>query len=171
MGSENPQEMFTAGLVACHVGGSWLINAYNQNVKDFEWGAVRMPKRKINSSVVGGKFIATFEGSEAGNKQAALDLIAAFSDKDHNARYCKDTFNLSARSDASISFSARSADFAVFSAELASTPAYTANDWKSPGLAKVSSYIKEQIVNGLMGKATMAEVAANIQNQGNSFLK
>jgi alpha-1,4-digalacturonate transport system substrate-binding protein len=114
MGSENPQELFQSGLVACHVGGSWLINAYVKNIKDFEWTVVQMPKRKINSSVPGGKFIGTFKSSP--NKKEALDLIAAFSDKAHNEAYSRDTFNLSARKDAMISYPARSAEFAVFTA-------------------------------------------------------
>ena len=169
MGSENPQELFQAGLVACHVGGSWLINAYNQNVKDFEWGAVRMPKRKINSSVPGGKFVGTFKTSS--NKKEALDLIAAFSDKAHNEQYCRDTFNLSARKDADITYAARSKDFAVFTAELNLTPAYTAADWKSAAIAKLNSYAREQIVNGLMGTQTMEQTAANIQAKGNAYLQ
>ena len=32
LGSENPTELFQAGLVACHIGGSWNINTYNTNV-------------------------------------------------------------------------------------------------------------------------------------------
>jgi len=167
MGSENPQELFSAGLVACHVGGSWLINAYNTTIKDFEWAAVRMPKRKINSSVPGGKFVGTFKTSA--HKKEALDLIAAFSDKSHNEQYCKDTFNLSARSDAAITYSARNADFAVFAADLSATPAYTAEDWKSPDLNKIYSYIREQVVEGLLGKQTMAQTAINIQTKGNTY--
>ena len=167
MGSENPQELFQSGLVACHVGGSWLINAYNKNIKDFEWAAVRMPKRKINSSVPGGKFIGTFKGSP--HKREALDLIAVFSDKAHNEQYCKDTFNLSARKDANIKYAARSNDFAVFTAELNVTPPYTADDWKSDAVAKVNSYAREQIVEGLLGKQTMEQTAANIQAKGNSY--
>ncbi len=169
MGSENPQEMFSAGLAACHVGGSWLINAYNSTIKDFEWGAVRMPKRKINSSVPGGKFIGTF--TSAANKAAALDVIATFSDLQHNSQYCRDTFNLSARKDAKIAYSARGGDFTIFATDLAATPAFTANDWKSPGLNKIYSYIREQIVEGLLNKQTMEQTMQNIQNQGNSFLK
>lgn len=169
MGSENPQEIFASGLAACHIGGSWLINAYNTSIKDFEWGAVRMPKRKINSSVPGGKFIATFKQSP--NKAAALDVIATFSDIEHNKLYCRDTFNLSARKDASISYAARTADFAVFGADLAVTPAYVANDWKSPALNKINSYVREQIVEGLLGKQSMEQSAKNIQEKGLSFLK
>ncbi len=167
MGSENPQELFQAGLVASHVGGSWLINAYSQSVKDFEWAAVRMPKRKIYSSVPGGKFIGTFKDSP--HKEAALDLIAAFSDKAHNEAYCRDTYNLSARKDAKIAYASRSKDFAVFTADLDATPAYTADDWKSPILAKLNSYIREQIVDGLLGQQTMATTAANVQAKGNSY--
>lgn len=169
MGSENPQELFQSGLVACHVGGSWLINAYNKNIKDFEWGTVRMPGRKINSSVPGGKFIGTFKNSP--NKKEALDLIAAFSDKAHNEQYCRDTFNLSARKDANITYAARSKDFAVFTEDLTLTPAYTADDWKSDVVAKLNPYAREQIVEGLLGKQTMEQTAANIQTKGNSYFK
>ena len=169
MGSENPQEMFAAGLVACHIGGSWLINAYNNTVKNFDWGAVRMPKRKIRSSVPGGKWIATFKDSR--HKQAALDLIAAFSDKKHNEAYCRDTFNLSARQDADIVYPSHTADFKVFSSDLSVTPAYTAEDWKSPGLNKIYSYMREQIVEGLLGHQTMAQTAANIDARGDEFLR
>ena len=167
MGSENPQELFQSGLVACHVGGSWLLNAYNTNIKDFEWGAVRMPSRKLSSSVPGGKFIGTFKTSP--NKKEALDLIAAFSDKAHNEQYCRDTFNLSARKDAAITYAARSKDFAVFTADLNLTPAYTALDWKSTVVAKLNPYIREQIVEGLLGKQTMAQSAANIQAKGATY--
>jgi alpha-1,4-digalacturonate transport system substrate-binding protein len=169
MGSENPQELFQSGLVACHVGGSWLINAYVKNVRDFDWTVVRMPKRKINSSVPGGKFVGTFKSSP--NKKEALDLIAAFSDKAHNEMYCRDTFNLSARKDAKISYSTRSAEFAVFTDELNRTPVYTALDWKRDEVAKLNPYAREQIVAGLLGIQTMAQTAANIQAKGDSYFK
>jgi alpha-1,4-digalacturonate transport system substrate-binding protein len=167
MGSENPQELFQSGLVACHVGGSWLINAYQKNIKDFEWAAVRMPKRKINSSVPGGKFVGVFKNSP--NKKEALDLIAVFSDKEHNEQYCRDTFNLSARKDANITYATRSKDFSVFTEELKLTPAYTADDWKSSVVAKLNPYAREQIIEGLLGKQTMEQTAANIQAKGNSY--
>lgn len=44
LGSENPAELFQAGVVACHIGGSWNVNTYRKNVSGFEWGAVQMPK-------------------------------------------------------------------------------------------------------------------------------
>jgi alpha-1,4-digalacturonate transport system substrate-binding protein len=167
MGSEKPQELFKAGVVACHIGGSWWLNAYAKDIKDFEWTAVRMPKRKIRSSVPGGKFLGSFKGSE--NEDLALKVIQAFTDPERNANYCKGTFNLPPRSDVTIEYPVRSEDFAVMADDLSVTPAYTASDWKSAEVNKIYSYIREQIVEGLLGNQTMEEAAQNIQDKGNSF--
>ena len=169
MGSENPQELFQAGLVASHIGGSWVINAYATEVTDFEWAAVPMPRRQIRSSVAGGKFIASFQGAE--NEEAALDLMLHFSDAKHNAMYCRDTYNLSARTDVNIQYASRSADFNAMASDLAVTPAITAEDWKSPELNKIYSYIREQIVEGLLGNISMEEAARNINDRGNTFFE
>ena len=167
MGSENPQELFQAGLTASHIGGSWVINRYASDITTFAWAAVRMPQRRIRSSVAGGKFIASFQG--AANEAAAIDLMLHFSEREQNARYCRDTFNLTARTDVTIDYPRRSDDFARMAADLAVTPAITAEDWKSPELNQVYSYIREQIVEGLLGNITMEEVAQNIHDRGNSF--
>jgi len=76
---------------------------------------------------------------------------------------------LSARKDANIAYATRSKDFSVFTEELKLTPAYTADDWKSSVVAKLNPYAREQIIEGLLGKQTMEQTAANIQAKGNSY--
>ena len=169
MGSENPAELFQAGLVACHIGGSWNINTYKQNVKDFQWGAVRMPKGAINSSVPGGKFIATFKGGK--NEAEALRLITAFADKEHTAAYVRDTFNLSSRTDTIVAYPSNSADFAIFLDELKITPSFTADEWKNVELNKVSTFIREQIVQVLMSNLTPEQAAKAVQEKGSTYFK
>lgn len=169
MGSENPAELFQAGLVACHIGGSWNINTYKQNVKDFQWGAVRMPKGAINSSVPGGKFIATFKGGK--NEEEALRLISAFADKEHTAAYVRDTFNLSSRVDTTVNYPSNGADFAIFLEELKVTPPFTADEWKNVELNKVSAFIREQIVQVLLGNLTPEQAAKAVQEKGATYFK
>ena len=169
MGSESPQELFKAGILACHIGGSWWINAYAKDIKDFEWAAVKMPKRKIRSSVPGGKFLAGFPGSE--NEDVALKVIEAFAAPERNAAYCKGTFNIAPRSDVTVDYPSRGDDFVRMADDLSVTPAYTAVDWKSPEVNKIYSFIREQIVEGLLGNQSMEEAAQNIQDKGNSFFK
>jgi alpha-1,4-digalacturonate transport system substrate-binding protein len=169
MGSEQPQELFQAGIVACHIGGSWWINNYAKAIKDFEWTAVNMPKRKIRSSVPGGKFLGTFKDSE--QQAVALKVIQAFAAAERNAGYCKGTFNIAPRNDVTVAYPTRSEDFAIMADDLKVTPGYTAVDWKSPEVNKIYSYIREQIVEGLLGNQTMQETAQNIHDKGNGFFK
>lgn len=169
LGSENPAELFQAGLVAGHIGGSWNINTYNKNVKDFEWKAVRMPKGLINSSVPGGKFVASFKGSK--NQAEAFKFMAAFADKTHNEIYSRDTFNIPSRNDAVVTYPSNSADFKVFLEELKVTPAFTADEWKNTNLSKVTTYIREQIVEVLLGNITAEQAAANVDTKGAPYFK
>ncbi len=167
LGSENPAELFQAGLVATHIGGSWNINAYNKNVKNFAWGAVQMPKGAIRSSVPGGKFIASFKGVK--NEKEALRLITSFANKEHTEKYVLGTFNLSSRTDTQVNYPSNSDDFAVFLDELKATPAFTANEWKNTSLNKVSAYIREQIVEVLLGNVSPEQAAKNVDEKGKSY--
>ncbi|HCS37098.1 MAG TPA: sugar ABC transporter substrate-binding protein [Sphaerochaeta sp.] len=167
LGSENPAELFQAGIVASHIGGSWNINTYNQNVKDFEWIVVHNPKGAIVSSVPGGKFIASFKDSK--NKEEAQRLMAVFSDKTHNEQYCRDTFNLSARVDSEVQYPSNSEDFARFQIDLTKTPAFTANEWKHPVVNKVSTYIREQVVEVLIGNISAQEAVKRVDERAATF--
>lgn len=167
LGSENPAELFQAGIVASHIGGSWNISQYNTNIKNFEWGAVALPKGTINSSVPGGKYVATFKASP--NKDEAVKLMQVFADKAHTEKYVHDTFNISSRLDTEITYPSNSQDFDVFAADLALTPAYTADEWKHPDLGKVTTYIREQIVLVLMGQTTAEQAVRNVDSRGATF--
>ena len=169
LGSENPAELFQAGVVACHIGGSWNINVYAKNIKDFEWMVVVPPKGEIVSSVPGGKFVASFKGSK--NKEEAQKLMAWFSEDGPNAKYCCDTFNLSSRIDSSVEYPSNTSDFAAFSEALKATPVYVANEWKNPVLSQISPVIKEQIVLALMGDISPADAAAAIDQKGAEMMK
>lgn len=159
MGSENPAELFQAGLVAGHIGGSWNINTY-ANITDFEWAAVNCPTGTIRSSVPGGKFIASFK--DAAHKEEAAALMAAFSDAEHNAKYCLGTFNLTSRVDVEIEYPTATESFKVFAEDLAVTPTYTAEEQNTPIVGKMGSNIKEQVVQMLLGAQTVEECCAEI---------
>lgn len=167
MGSENPAELFQAGIVACHIGGSWNVNTYAKNITSFEWGAVQMPSGTMRSSVPGGKLIASFKG--CAHPQEAVDFMVAFADKEHSGKYDKETLNLSARTDSSIEYASNAADFTIFTEELLVTPAYTANEWKNPNLSKVTGYAKEQIVQYLLGNIDVETCVKNVDAKGAEY--
>ncbi len=163
MGSEKANELFQAGIAAAHIGGSWNINGYSQDITDFEWMAVRNPKGAIQSSVPGGKFIASFQLSP--NKEEAQKLMAWFSDAEHNAMYCAGTFNLTSRVDAEVEYTANKENFDTFAEDLMVTPAFAALEWNSPLVGKASVIIREQVVQMLLGQLTPEEAVAEIDAQ------
>jgi alpha-1,4-digalacturonate transport system substrate-binding protein len=169
LGSENAGELFQAGLVACHIGGSWNILSNNSTVKDFEWGAVRNPIGTTRSSVPGGKFIASFIGTE--HPAEAVDFIKTFSDKKHLSEYVQGTFNMTSRVDAAVEYPSNTQDFAVFAEDLAVTPAYTAAEFKHPAVMSIQPYAREQIVEVLQGHITAEEAAANIDKEGARYFE
>ncbi|MDR1636815.1 MAG: sugar ABC transporter substrate-binding protein [Treponema sp.] len=169
LGSENPAELFQAGVVACHIGGSWNINTYNQNVKNFEWGAVMTPRGTIVSSVPGGKFIASFKG--AAHPAEAIALMKAFSDKEHTSRYVRDTFNISSRVDTAVNYPSNAQDFKVFGDLLKVTPAFTANEMKNPELNTIAIFIRDQVVEVLLGNSSPETAARNVDEKGAPLFK
>jgi alpha-1,4-digalacturonate transport system substrate-binding protein len=167
LGSENAGELFQAGIVACHIGGSWNILSNKQNIKDFEWGAVRNPIGKVRFSVPGEKFIASFKG--AAHPKEAADLIKTFPDKEHLSRYVRDTFNMTSRIDAILEHPFNSKDFDVFAKDLSDTSPITAAEFKHPSVMNIQSYAREQIVEVLQGHITAEQAAANIDKEGAKY--
>lgn len=169
LGSENPKELFQAGLVACHIGGSFNLQAYDKVIKDFDWCVVPMPKQEIRSSVLGGKFMATFKDSK--NKDEAAKLLLYLADQKQTEDYCKGIMSLSSRKDSNIVYPTRNEDYQIFVNELAATPGFTSDEWKNLDLNKVFPYVLDQVVQVLMGNLTPEQAAANVDQKGSVYFK
>lgn len=69
LSGEDANNLFRSGQVAVHISGTWMIQNYNENIKDFEWGVTYMPKGTTRSSVPGGKNITAFKGTGCERKR------------------------------------------------------------------------------------------------------
>ncbi|NLK04828.1 MAG: sugar ABC transporter substrate-binding protein, partial [Spirochaetales bacterium] len=47
----------------------------------------------------------------------------------------------------------------------------TANEWKNTNLSKVTTYIREQIVEVLLGNITAEQAVANVDSRGATYFK
>jgi alpha-1,4-digalacturonate transport system substrate-binding protein len=98
-----------------------------------------------------------------------MDLMAAFSTKESNEKYCADTFNLSSRIDTDVPYASNKEDFEVFAEDLKVTPAFTAIEWKNDAVNKVYSYIREQIVQVLLGNISAEKATLNINKEAEKY--
>lgn len=157
LGGEDPNNLFRSGQVAVHLSGNWIMTNYRDNIKDFEWGVMYMPKQKNRSSVPGGKLISAFQ--DTGVEQEAVDFISFVTSKEANEQYCKESLFLSPRLDnAKIEYPFGEEFFAIFSDELVNTVPDASFDMGYPGFAgKVNPSQREGMYEVIAGTRTAEE--------------
>lgn len=176
LSGEDPNNLFRSGQVAAHLSGTWMIQNYDENIKDFEWGVTYMPIGTTRSSVPGGKNITAFKGT--GCEQEAVDFILWVTAQEQNERYCKECLFVSPRKDnAAIEYPVRAEEFAIFADELANTVPEVGADFSMPGYAAVGfsdlqRLWPEVLANKLSPEDMAAEVDADTTNfmQENGYL-
>ena len=74
----NAAPLFVGGEVAMHMSGSWMINNYDSNIKDFEWKAVPAPCGPGGCGAMpGGAAVVAFKSSQHPEAAAAfVDYLA-----------------------------------------------------------------------------------------------
>ena len=171
LSGEDPNNLFRSGQVAVHISGTWMMQNYDENIKDFEWGVTYMPIGTTRSSVPGGKAITVFEGT--GVEKEAVDFATWVTAQEQNEKYCKDSLFVSPRVDnANIEYPVRSEEFAVFADELANTVPAAGFDLGMPGYTAVGYTALQSLwPEVLTGALTPEQMAAEIDEQTNEFMK
>ena len=171
LSGEDPNNLFRSGQVAAHLSGTWMLQNYAENIKDFEWGVTYMPVATQRSSVPGGKNITAFKGT--GYEQEAVDFITWVTAQEQNERYCKESLLVSPRKDnADIEYAMCSEEFAIFADELANTGAAPGQDLGRPGYAAIG-YIGLQNYwpEVLAGTMTPEQMAATLDQETTDWMR
>lgn len=171
LSGEDPNNLFRSGEVAVHIAGTWMVQNYDENIQDFEWGVTYMPIGTTRSSVPGGKSITAFKGT--GCEQEAVDFITWVTAQEQNARYCQECLFVSPRVDnANIEYPVRSEEFAVFANELANTTPAASFDLSMPGYTTIAyTALQDLWPEVLAGQLTPEEMAAEIDAQTNEYMQ
>lgn len=171
LSGEDPNNLFRSGQVAAHLSGTWMIQNYDENIKDFEWGVTYMPIGTTRSSVPGGKNITAFKGT--GCEQEAVDFILWVTAQEQNEKYCKECLFVSPRKDnAEIEYPVRAEEFAIFADELANTVPEVGVDFSMPGYAAVGfTDLQNLWPEVLAGKLSPEDMAAEVDADTLEFMK
>ncbi|MEF2277801.1 sugar ABC transporter substrate-binding protein [Deinococcus sp. YIM 134068] len=169
LSGEDPSSLFKSGLSAMYMSGNWNLTQLSQ-VKNFQWGVAPLPKDKIRSTVPGGKFLMGFKDSR--NPAEGAKFIQWLTGKDINIAFSKDNMTLSARKDArGVKYGTFDDEIAIYQSDLSITPSYVGRDWSNPAMAKINTFIRDQIVKVLLGQQTSKQALEAITAEGNKNLK
>ncbi|MFW5873735.1 MAG: extracellular solute-binding protein, partial [Bacillota bacterium] len=150
-----------------HWAGNWMMTNYRDTIENFDWGVTYMPREETRSSVLGGKFLSTFE--EADHKEEAIDFIEFISSQEQNAKFNRESLFLSPRLDNSeLDYEFGAEYFEIFSNELENSPNAASYDWANTEvMGQIENDIKDNIVYVLQDEITPEEAAEEIEELGN----
>lgn len=169
LSGEDPASLFKSGLSAMYMSGNWNLTQMS-TIKNFQWGVAPLPKDKIRSTVPGGKFVMGFKDSK--NPTEGAKFIQWLTSKDINIAFSKDNMTLSARKDAKgVKYGSFDDEIAIYQSDLGITPSYVGKDWSNPAMAKINTFIRDQIVKVLLGQQTSKQALEAITAEGNKYLK
>ena len=167
LGGEDATNLFVSGQAAAHIGGSWKIAAYNNDIKDFEWGVTYLPYEITHGNCTGYKQFMGFQGS--GYEEEAKELLAYLASAEA-ASYYTDSLYISPRLDgANLEYAFGSEEFATLNADAAMATPLSTLDWGYSNFSSayntvIINAVKEYIAGNISVEDCMAEIDGAAEN-------
>lgn len=167
----NAAPLFLSGDVAMHMSGSWMINNYSTNIKDFEWRAVPIPCGVGGCGAMpGGAAIAAFKSSKS--PEAAAKFIDYLAREENAAKFAAATKNITAHQglqqsgvDYGDTSPAVSEALAVFAANAGKAADTTPQAYAFQGYAKngvIYGVVPDYLTQAITGEISLDEALAKI---------
>ena len=170
LSSDDPNNLFRSGQVACHLGGSWLITNYIEQITDFEWGVAYMPYDSHRSSIPGGKYLAAFDGT--GVEEEASLFIEWLSQPEINAEYCRDNYFISpVVGNEVLDYESGAEFFEIFNNELAASTAIPGNEWMFQQFStQIQNDMRDSLAEVIAGSKTVDEYVEEMTEKSEAAL-
>jgi alpha-1,4-digalacturonate transport system substrate-binding protein len=168
LSGEDATSLFKSGLTGMFMATNGHIPLL-QPINNFKWGVLPMPMDKIRSTNPGGTFLMGFK--EAKNPAEGAKFIKWLTSKEIAAQYAKDFTAMSPRRDLQdLKYGAFDDEYAIFRNDLKVSPSATGQDGANPAMAKINTFVREQIVKMLLDQQTPKQTLEAINAEGTKFL-
>jgi alpha-1,4-digalacturonate transport system substrate-binding protein len=168
LAGEDATSIFRSGLAGMFMATNGHIPLI-QSISNFKWGVLPMPMDRIRSTNPGGTFIMGFRDGK--NATEGAKFIKWFTSKDVAAQYAREFVAMSPRRDLQdLKYGAFDDEYVIFRNDLKISPSVTGRDGANPAMAKINTYVREQIVKMLLDQQTPKQALEAIAAEGNKFL-
>ncbi|SFQ28836.1 ABC transporter substrate-binding protein [Salibacterium halotolerans] len=138
----NAASLFKSGRVAAYMSGNWQLQDFSENITNFEWASVYMPKEDTRATNLGGNYIVAFDGT--GNEKATNNFISWLYKKENHEQMSRIGGYLPVVENAEVNYQFAQESFEIYQNEIDAS-------------AEVSSYMQTEIV----AKQLIAEESTN----------
>ena len=168
---QNAAPLFLSGKVAMHMSGSWMINNYASNIKDFEWRAVPAPCGPGGCGAMpGGSGLVAFKSTA--NPEAAAGFVAYMAREENAAKYAAGTKSITAHEgllakgvDYGATEPAVSAALSTFSTSIAKAAETAPQGFTFQGYSKnfvIYGIVPDYITKAIVGEISLDDALAAI---------
>ncbi|MFC7455834.1 extracellular solute-binding protein [Brachybacterium sp. GCM10030267] len=121
LSQDDPNAMFKTGQVASYFSGSWQIADFSENIADFEWVCVPMPKQPVQATNYGtSAHIVVFDGT--GQEDEAYAFVEWLYQPENYAELSTISGFLPSIEDIEVAYDSHQDSFDLYNAEIAATP-------------------------------------------------
>ncbi|MFD2706210.1 ABC transporter substrate-binding protein [Salibacterium lacus] len=161
----NAASLFKSGRVAAYMSGNWQLQDFSENVTNFEWASVYMPKEDNRATNLGGNYIAAFDGT--GNEEATNDFISWLYKKENHEQMSQVGGYLPVVENAEVDYQFAQESFEVYQNEIdasAEVSSYMQTEFVAKQLTaeeSVDNVLREEVIGVLNNDKSIEEALNN----------
>ncbi|MFD5752922.1 ABC transporter substrate-binding protein [Streptomyces sp. NPDC127033] len=173
LSGDDANALFKSGRVAAYYSGVWQITDFSQNIKDFEWKSVLMPKQPVRATNLGTNYVVGYDGPAAEKTAEFIDWLYT---PENYRKLCEISGFLPVEDGIDVKYAANKEAFDVYNDEIASSGPISSLQMRTEltdayrGKGSTDDPIKDETVKYLNGdqdvKATVAAIEKKFTEAG-----
>lgn len=167
----DPNALFKSGDVVAYYSGSWQIADFAENITDFEWASVRLPKQPVRATQYGNAASAVvFDGT--GQEEAAVAFLEWMYQPENYRKLAERSGMLPAVEGLEVAYPEHADAFAIYNEEIAASAPIVSKikqmelSYEAAGKAIVGpDPLRDETVKYLNGEQDVDTTIANVSRQ------
>ncbi|CAM3815665.1 ABC transporter substrate-binding protein [Cytobacillus oceanisediminis] len=172
IGSEKADELFKQGQLPMVITFSGLINSFENDIQDFEYGVTYLPKKEVTATKLGGANIVSFKDTK--HPKEAIKLMKYLTSEEKMAEFAAKEGVVPTKTSAqeSVDYGDIAGGMKVIINEINSVPEYAVKDFSIPEYLGYKSILTSEMQSVILGEKSPEEAAESMEEQiNNSVLK
>jgi multiple sugar transport system substrate-binding protein len=168
VGSEKADELFKQGKLPMVITFSGLINTFETDIKDFDYGVTYMPKKDVTATKLGGSNIVAFKNTK--HQKEAVKLMKYLTSTDVMADFAakQGVIPTTKSAQEKVDYGPISEGMKVITTEVNSVPDFAVKDFSIPEYLGYKSVLTSELQTVILGEKSPEKAAKDIESQINT---
>ncbi|MDZ5471463.1 sugar ABC transporter substrate-binding protein [Bacillus sp. 31A1R] len=168
IGSEKADELFKQGKLPMIITFSGLINTFNNDIKDFEFGATYLPKQEVTATKLGGSNIVAFKNTKHSEAVVKLMKYLTSTEKMSEFSAARGVIPTRASAQEAVDYGSIAEDMKIIIDEVNNVPTFAVADFSIPEYLGYKAVLTSELQSVILGEKSPEEAAKEMERQINT---